>query len=200
MHMRFRTSALRKGWLVLFVSVVFFAGASYVFGQSNDRLTPIQQRIETQRRRLSSSEVEERRDALMKLGAMKHRDASRATMSALNDPEAIVRATAAHAIEALPGSEAAAALLPLLKDKQELVRREAAYAIGATRSRSAVQPLIETLTTDKEAAVRAAAAIGLGGIGDEAAVVPLVEILSGSSSKKKSKTQNDEFVLRAAAQ
>src|SRR5437763_9731459 len=110
MHMRFRTSALRKGWLVLLVSVVFFAGASYVFGQSNDRLTPIQQRIETQRRRLSSSEVEERRDALMKLGAMKHRDGSRAAMSALNDPEAIVRATAVHAIEALPGAEAAAAL------------------------------------------------------------------------------------------
>jgi len=200
MQMRFLcTSALREGSLVLFVSVVFFVGASYAYGQSNG-LTPVQQRIEVQRRRLSSSEVEERRDALMKLGAMKHPDASRAAMSALNDSDPIIRVTAAHAIEALPGSEAAAALLPLLKDKQELVRREAVHAIGATRSRSAVQPLIETLTADKEAGVRAAAAIALGQIGDEAAVVPLVEILSGSSSKKKSKTQNDEFVLRAAAQ
>ena len=52
----------------------------------------------------------------------------------------------------------------------------------------------------KEAAVRAAAAIALGQIGDEAAVVPLVEILSGSSSKKKSKARDDEFLMRAAAQ
>jgi len=201
MQIRFlQTSALREGLLALFVSFVFVTGASYAYGQSNDRLTPIQQRVDVQRRRLSSSEVEERRAALMKLGAMKHPDAARAATSALNDSEPIIRATAAHALEALPGSEAAAALLPLLKDKQDLVRREAAYAIGATRSRSAAQPLIEILTTDKEAGVRAAAAIALGQIGDEAAVVPLVEILSGSSSKKKSKTRNDEFVLRAAAQ
>ena len=201
MQMRFlRTSALREGWLVLFVIVVSLAGASSIYGQSNDRLTPIQQRIEVQRRRLSSSEIEERRDALMKLGAMKHMDASRAAVSALNDPEPMVRVTAAHAIEALPASEAAAALLPLLKDKQEMVRRETAYAIGTTRSRNSVQPLIELLTTDKEAAVRAAAAIALGQIRDEAAVVPLVEILSGSSSKKKSKARDDEFLMRAAAQ
>ena len=201
MQMRFlSTSARHETWLVLFVGVVFVAGVRSTYGQSNDRLTPIQQRIEVQRRRLSSSEIEERRDALMKLGAMRHRDASRAATSALNDLEPIVRVTAVHAIEALPASEAAAALLPLLKDKQELVRRETAYAIGATRSRNAVPPLIELLTTDKEAAVRAAAAIALGRIGDEAAVVPLVEILSGSSSKKKSKTRENEFVLRAAAQ
>src|SRR5205823_1701507 len=146
MQMRFlRTTALRETWLLLFVGAVFFTGASFAYGQSNDRLTPIQQRIEMQRRRLSSSEIEERRDALMKLGAMRHRDASRAALPALNDPEPIVRVAAAHAIEALPAADVAAALLPLLKDKQELVRREAAYAIGATRSRSAAQPLIEML-------------------------------------------------------
>src|SRR5437868_13855153 len=170
MQMRFlRTTALRETWLLLFVGVVFFTGASFAYGQSNDRLTPIQQRIEVQRRRLSSSEIEERRDALMKLGAMRHRDASRVAVSALNDPEPIVRVTAAHAIEALPASEAAAALLPLLKDKQEMVRREIAHALGATRSRSAAPQLIEILTNDKEAAGRAAAAMSLGRIGDEAA-------------------------------
>ena len=200
MQMRFFvTSALRESRLVVFAGIVCFGGAS-TYGQSNDHLTPVQQRIEVQRRRLSSSDIEERREALMKLGAMRHPDASRAAISALQDPEPIVRVTAAHAIEALPAPEAAAALLPLLKDKQELVRRETAYAIGATRSRSAVPPLIEILTADKEDAVRAAAAIALGRIGDEAAVVPLVEILSGSSSKKKSKTRDNEFLMRAAAQ
>src|SRR5437660_4551853 len=142
MPMRFlSTSALRKGWLVVLVCLIFFPGASATFGQANDRLTPVQQRIEVQRRRLSSSEVEERRDALMKLGAMKHPDASRAALSALNDPEPIVRVTAAHAITSLPAPDAAAALVALLKDKQELVRREAANGLGVTRSRTAVPPL-----------------------------------------------------------
>ena len=201
MPMRFlSTSALRKGWLVVLVCLIFFPGASATFGQANDRLTPVQQRIEIQRRRLSSSEVEERRDALMKLGAMRHPDASRAAISALNDPEPSVRVTAAHAIEALPASEAASALLPLLKDKQELVRRETAHALGATRSGSAVPQLIEILTNDKEAAVRAAAAMALGRIGDEAAVVPLVETLSDALAKKKSKGGDNEFLMRAAAQ
>src|SRR5207253_4749954 len=100
--------------------------------------------------------------------------------SALNDPEPIVRVTAAHAITSLPAPDAAAALVALLKDKQELVRREAANGVGATRSRTAVPPVIELLTTDREAGVRTAAAIAFGRIGDETAVVPLVNILSGA--------------------
>src|SRR6478609_828175 len=107
-----------------------FTCVSLAGAQVNDRLTPIQQRIQVQQRRLSSSSVEERRDALMKLGAMKHPDASRAAMSALNDSEPVVRVTAAHALTALPASDASAALVPLLTDKQEFVRREAANALG----------------------------------------------------------------------
>jgi HEAT repeat protein len=179
---------------------VFCAGPAVLFAQSTNRLTPIQQRIETQRQRLASADVEERRDALMKLGAMKHPDASRAASSALNDADPIIRVTAAHAIEALPPADASAALIPLLTDKQEVVRREAAHALGATHSRTAVQPLIDLLNTDKEAAVRAAAAMALGQIRDEAAVVPLANVLSGGGTKKKkSKTSENEFVMREAA-
>jgi HEAT repeat protein len=121
-------------------------------------------------------------------------------MSALNDADPVVRVTAAHAVEALPSSDASAALIPLLTDKQEVVRREAAHALGATHSRTAVQPLIELLNTDKEGAVRAAAAMALGEIRDEAAVVPLANALTGGGAKKKkSKTRENEFVLREAA-
>lgn len=178
---------------------VFCAGPAALFAQTTN-LTPIQRRIETQRQRLASADTEERRDALMKLGAMKHPDASRAAVPALNDADPVVRVTAAHAVGALAPADAVAALSPLLNDKQEVVRREAAHALGVTRSRTAVPPLIELLNTDKEAAVRAAAAMALGQIGDEAAVVPLANVLSGGGpKKKKSKTRENEFVMREAA-
>jgi HEAT repeat protein len=169
------------------------------FGQNNDRLTPLQRRIEQQKQRLSSGEVEERRDALMKLGAMQHPDASRAAMTALNDEDPMVRVAAAHALASMPPAEAATVIVPLLQDKLEFVRREAAYSLGETRSRTAVQPLIDLLQTEKQAAVRAAAVIALGQIGDQSAVPALAQALSGFSVNKKSKKREDQFVMRSAA-
>ena len=177
---------------LLFWALLFSASAQ-------DRLTPLQHRIEAERQRLGSSEIEERRDALMKLGAMKNADAARAAVVALNDPEPIIRVTAAHAIVALPANEAASLLIPLTKEKTEFVRREAAYALGETHSPTAVAPLAALLSTDKEDSVRAAAAVSLGEIGDETGVNPLIQVLSGTAPKK-SKKRDNEFVLRAAAE
>ncbi len=191
------TSVLRVG---LALAALGFCAGVEVSAQGNDPLTPRQRRIEQQKQRLTSGEVEQRRDALMKLGAMKHADASRAAVVAINDSDPMVRVTAAHAITSLPGNEATTLLLPLLKDKLEFVRREAAYAIGQTQSRSAVQPLVELLATEKEASVRAAATVALGQIRDESAVPALANLLSGDSSNKKSKKREDDFVMRSAAQ
>jgi len=155
--MAFSLKSLR-GAHVFVAAVVFgFASPTYLSAQ-NDRLTPLQHRIHLQQQRLSSSIAEERRDALMKLGAMKHPEASRAALAGLNDAEPVVRITAVHALAALPASDASSALIPLLADKQEVVRREAAHALGTTRNRNAAQPLIGLLTTDKIPEVRAAAA------------------------------------------
>jgi HEAT repeat protein len=168
-------------------------------------LTPLQLEIEKQRIRLSSAEVEERRDAVTLLGSLRHPQASRVAVSALKDPLPIVRATAATSILSLPGEESAANLIPLLSDKDEFVRREAAFALGKTRSRTAVSPLIDRFLTDKSDAVRGAAAVALGQIGDDAAVVSLSSVLdpnvglSPSKKNKKSKRQQNPFVLRAAA-
>src|ERR1051325_2271683 len=169
-------------------------------------LTPLQQTIERERRRLSSSEQEERGDAVMRLGWMKRPETSRAAATALSDSSAIVRATAARAVLSLPSEEAAAALLPLLQDRDEFVRQETAYAIGLTRSRTAVQPLITLLVNDKQSGVRGAAAVALGQLGDDAAAAPLAETLdrriraSGLLNKiRRSKTPENEFVRRAAA-
>ena len=71
-------------------------GASQT-GIAQRSLTPLQLEIQKQQQRLASSEVEERRDALMRLGSLRHPDASRVAVSGLSDALPIVRATAVHA-------------------------------------------------------------------------------------------------------
>lgn len=168
-------------------------------------LTPLQLEIQKQQQRLTSSEVEERRDALMRLGALRHPDASRVAASALSDALPIVRATAVHAVLWLPAEESAAALIPLLSDKDEFARQETAYALGKTHSRSAVPALVELLLNDRKNGVRGAAAVALGQIADDAAVVSLAQVLQpqaampGSKKAIQSKSRENVFVLRAAA-
>lgn len=187
--------------LALLAAILGAADArDLVVGQGNEGLTPIQREIERQRQRLNSADIEERRDALMRLGSLKRPDASRVAAAGLGDLAPIVRVTAAHAILSLSPAEAAGLLIPLLQDKLEFVRREAAYALGQTRSRTALSPLTNLLTSDKDAGVRGAAAVALGEIGDESAVPSLSQVLTGrTETKKKAKTAENEFVMRAAA-
>jgi HEAT repeat protein len=189
---RFSRWLLVMGLVVAGVTV-----ARTAIAQNPGQLTPIQREIERQRQRLGSSDIEGRRDALMRLGNLKRPDASRVAAAGLNDLDVQVRIAAAHAIVFLPPAEAAGLLLPLLQDRAEFIRREAAYALGETRSRSAVAQLTELLSSDKEGAVRGAAAVALGQIGDETAVNALSQALSGT--KKKKAAPADEFVMRAAA-
>jgi HEAT repeat protein len=172
-------------------------------GNSARSLTPLQLEIQKQKDRLSSAEIEDRRDAVSRLGALHHPDASRAAVAALKDPAAIVRATAAGVVLYLPSEESAAALLPLLSDKDEFVRQETAYALGKTRSRMAAGSLADLLLKEKKDGVRGAIVVALGDIGDETSVVSLAQILrpelSMATSKKRSKKQENPLVLRAAA-
>src|SRR5436190_15271722 len=124
----------RRRSLILVIGLL--VGGGIVVGETaearsltqQDRLTPMQREIERQRQRLSSTEAEERRDALMHLGNLQRPEASRAAAAALNDENPTVRVAAAHAILSLPNAEAANLLFPLLKDKNEFVRREAAFS------------------------------------------------------------------------
>jgi HEAT repeat protein len=185
------------GIVTVAVSCVMFA--TFVTGQESTHLTPVQREIERQRQRLGSLEAEERRDALMRLANLKRPEASRAAAAALNDVSPTVRAAAAHAVLSLPDQEAATRLLPLLKDKSEFVRREVVFALGATRHASAVSALVDLLNRDKEPSVRAAAAMALGEIGDDTAVAALSQIIAADGSKKKkSKSDEEEFVVRSA--
>ena len=199
----FRRLFFQRSSVTLLAAMFVVIGAvpeKAVVGQNNERLTPVQREIERQRQRLNSTDIEERRDALMRLGNLGRPDASRVAAAGLTDAEPMIRVTAAHAIRFLPQAEAATLLIPLLNDKLEFVRREAAYALGETHSRSAVAPLANLLVTDKDAGVRGAAAVALGEIRDESAVPTLSQVLSGHpEKKKKARTGDDEFVMRAAA-
>ena len=196
-----RTPVNRNTLLPLvLVSLYVFLCNSSVFAQQSRSLTPIQIAIQNQQERLASSDQEERRDAVMRLGNLHVAEASRAAALALSDASPIVRVTAAKAVLSLDPNESVPLLLPLLQDKDEFVRREAAYALGRTRSRSATAALSERLLTDKEDGVRAAAAVALGDIADEAAVVSLAGTLAPElSGGGKRKPEKNVFVLRAAA-
>src|SRR3954471_9097905 len=132
-----RRNATRKnGCVIRFERVALFAlFLSFVISpalaqtNSSSQLTPSQLEIEKQRQRLSSSETEERRDAVMHLGWMKRTESSRIAANGLHDSAAIVRATAARAVLSLQPDEAAALLLPNLQDRDEFVRQETAYAL-----------------------------------------------------------------------
>jgi HEAT repeat protein len=187
--------------VVLFLSLT--TGAALTRAQATRNLTPLQAEIEKQQQRLSSTDEEERRDALMRLAAMHRAAASRVALPALSDPSPMIRVMAAKAILSLDPAESAAALLPLLNDKDEFVRREVAYTLGQTRSQTATSALSERLLNDKEAGVRGAAAVALGKIADEAGVIALASTLApelSAPAKSKRKREENEFVLRAAAE
>ena len=195
-----------------FLFVVISTGAMFspVFAQdsasqsNSSDMTLRQREVAKQRLRLASLDVEERRDAVLRLGWMNHAESSRIAATALADTAPIVRAIAAHAVLALPSEEAVALLVPLLKDKKEFVRREAAYALGETRSTTAVDALVNVLQGDKQPSVRGAAAVALGVVADERAAYYLARTIDpgfpvAAYDDHKGKKEKDHFVLRSAA-
>jgi HEAT repeat protein len=203
-----KSFARRRGSFFLFTLCCLFAltNAATRPTRSQSDLTPLQHEVRVQTERLSSTNVEERRDAVMRLGALARPEGSRAAASALADPSAIVRAHAARAVLSLGPNEAATLVLPLLRDRDEFVRREAAYALGLTRSPSTVAALAAVVETDKKPSVRGAAAVALGQIGDASAAPALSGALSRRLSGsglfnrlRRKKVEEDEFVRRAAA-
>ena len=194
-----KTTARLRSTLFIFL-ITALGTVALSAAQSNTTLTPSQREIEKQRQLLQSTEEEERREAVMRLGAMHLPAASRVCVPALSDAAPKIRALAAKAILSLGPEESARILIPLLKDKDEFVRRETVYALGLTHSRAATSALSDRLVNDKEDGVRGAAAVALGEIADEGAVVTLVEVLAPQSSgNRKRKKEQNVFVLRAVA-
>ncbi len=151
------------------------------------------QDVDSIRSSIASGNVELIRNALFHIKNLHSEAASRLAIPALNNPDEIVRATAANSVIFLPKAEASQVLTPLLADKTEFVRTEAAFALGEVRDSSATTPLIRTLETDKSRVVKAAAATALGKIGDASAVEPLGKIFRSQPN------EDNEFLRRCAA-
>ena len=173
--------ARRRGSFFLFtlfclavLNVVASTGA-----QAQSDLTPLQRAIRVQTARLSSADVEERRDAVVRLGALGRPEGSRAASVALADASPIIRATAARAVLSLGRDEAATLILPLLRDRDEFVRRASAISLGQIASRESVPALVEALSDARAPNdVRRECARALGIIGDPAAAPALRSALS----------------------
>jgi len=142
---------------------------------------------------INQGSVEEKRSALFEIRNLRSESASRIAVPALNDKDAMVRATAAGSVIFLPKPEAARALLPLLTDKSEFVRTETAYALGKVGDRSATAELVRLMKSDKILEVRTAAAIALGENGDASAIESLIGVL------KSRPKEDEEFLRRSAA-
>ena len=78
---------------------------------TGNQLHLLRRELERQRQRLKSEDIEERRDALMRLGNLKRPDASRVAAAGLTDVAPIVRATAAHAVLSLPPADSTTLLI-----------------------------------------------------------------------------------------
>lgn len=192
----------RALFIVVIVTAQAAPGFAHNVPQNTHALTPLQLEIEKQRSRLGSGDTEDRRDALVRLRSLRHPEASRAALAALNDPAPIVRATAAAAVYWLPAAEGTGSIISLLNDKEEFVRQQVAYALGRRGNTTAIAALVERLA-DKKDSVRGAAAVALGEIADVQAVPSLTAILDpqttqSTAKKNKSKREQNPFVLRAA--
>jgi HEAT repeat protein len=131
---------------------------------------------------LKSSDVEERRNAVMILSHLDGDSATSALVSALNDKSPAVRALVLAGL----GERSDNTIVPLVvarlsSDKDPFVRKAAAYALGHFRGQERTAALIAALK-DKDQEVRGAAAVSLGDHADAAAVAPLAVSLSGKSA------------------
>jgi HEAT repeat protein len=127
---------------------------------------------------LKSSDVEERRSAVMILSHLDGDSATSVLVSALNDKSPAVRALVLAGL----GERSDNTIVPLVvarlsSDKDPFVRKAAAYALGRFRGQERTAALIAALN-DKDQEVRGAAAVSLGDHQDAAAVGSLTASLS----------------------
>ncbi|HXU07555.1 MAG TPA: HEAT repeat domain-containing protein [Blastocatellia bacterium] len=132
--------------------------------------------------RLKSSDVEERREAVIMLSSFEGNAVLPALESALTDNSPRVRAAAVNSVASRRESSIVPLLAPrLTQDRIQFVRKAAAYALGAFEGAERTRALIGALT-EKDLEVRGAAAVSLGDHPDADAIAALTNALSDKSA------------------
>ncbi|MFL6214956.1 MAG: HEAT repeat domain-containing protein [Blastocatellia bacterium] len=192
--MRQHLSAIANAYaFILLVAALLLgvSGSAYAFLQSpTPSSTPTStQEIAADRRAeiaryaaaLQSGDEEERRQAVLMLGAMRDAATIPTLRAALGDKAERVRAAAIAALGMLDDSSLTPVIaIYLTKDNRPFVRKTAAYALGHFATGDATAALIVGLR-DKDMEVRGAAAVALSSRPDAAAIAPLIKSLSDKS-------------------
>jgi arylsulfatase A-like enzyme/HEAT repeat protein len=124
-----------------------------------------------------SAPSERRIEAAALLGQLNSRNSRAAVFSAIDDPDANVRAAAVIALGRLYDDRARERLVPLLSHDDPVVRARAAVSLGRLRDVRAVDALLEALETAPDRYEREEAIRWLGRLRDPRATEPLIDLL-----------------------
>ena len=148
---------------------------------------------------LKSGDLEERRDAVMRLSDMDGEAAISALVSGLNDSSPLVRALVLDGL-AERSNPAVISLIAarLASDKDPFVRKTAAYALARSNGAQRTEALIAGLK-DKDQEVRGAAAVALGDHPEPAAIAPLGLALTDKNDFVRAQSARALGINRSAA-
>ncbi len=116
-----------------------------------------------------------RYSAVLALGQLGDKCATKPLIHALDDPDTAVRNAAASARGDLGDESAIPYLVRALEDSDWELRRQSAYSLGQIGSSQALQPLIAALQ-DEYSEVREWAVLGSGRLGMEEALESLLKV------------------------
>lgn len=148
---------------------------------------------------LKSGDLEERRDAVMRLSSLDGDAATSALVSGLDDSSPLVRALVLDGL----GERSTPAVISLIaarlaSDKDPFVKKTAAYALARSKGSQRTEALITGLK-DKDQEVRGAAAVALGDHPEPAAIAPLGSALTDKNDFVRAQSARALGINGAAA-
>jgi HEAT repeat protein len=136
-----------------------------------------------------------RKHAIYLLGISRNPDHIETFVTALKDPEKLVRSQATRSLAGI-GKPASERLIALLHDPDWKVRYRAAEALGLMRDKQAIIPLIQRLS-DEEDHVRYMATKALGEMGAPEVIDPISQLFDDENPHVRKMADNVSLKLKS---